>query len=124
MWRLFTLANYSLFLCSNGRHKVAAGSREHLACLLPVCHRHSDQRRRVSRTNRCNTATAKPTHRAPLQNRALHSRCSCAALRGITPIFSGPQKQQTIGTNFALTPLLCGTEIIAQSFAAKIKSKH
>src|SRR5215475_7979159 len=34
-----------------------------------------------------------------LQNRALRLRCSCAVLREITPIFSGPRKQPITGTN-------------------------
>jgi hypothetical protein len=44
-----------------------------------------------------------------LQSLAPRLRCSCAALRGITPSFSGPRKQPTIRTNSLPTPLLCGT---------------
>lgn len=40
-----------------------------------------------------------------LRSRAFHSRCCCAALRGITPTLFGPQKQQIIGTNSLPTHL-------------------
>jgi hypothetical protein len=36
-------------------------------------------------------------------------RCSCAALRGITPTFYGPRKRRITLTNSLPTPLLCGT---------------
>ena len=50
----------------------------------------------------------RPSFRS-FRSRVPRLRCSCDALRGITPTSSGLQKQQTIRTNSLPTRLLCGT---------------